>query len=60
MAPKKFGTIRPTGEGKWSARYQYAGRKHSSPEPFLKESQAAAWLEKERGLRYLHLRDALS
>lgn len=50
MAPKKFGTIRPTGEGKWSARYQYAGRKHSSPEPFLKESHAAAWLEKERGL----------
>lgn len=50
MAPKKFGTIRATGEGKWSARYQYAGRKHSSPEPFLKESHASAWLEKERGL----------
>lgn len=50
MAPKKFGTIRQTGEGRWSARYQYAGRKHSSPHPFVKESHAAAWLEKERGL----------
>ncbi|WBT08116.1 site-specific integrase [Corynebacterium sp. SCR221107] len=50
MAPRKFGTVRQTGEGKWSARYQYAGKKYSSPEPFLKESHAAAWLEKERGL----------
>ncbi|WP_145943497.1 tyrosine-type recombinase/integrase [Corynebacterium glyciniphilum] len=50
MAPRSFGTVRPTGEGKWSARYQVAGRKYSSPEPFVKESQARAWLEKERAL----------
>ena len=50
MAARKFGTVRPTGEGRWSARYQVAGRKYSSPETFQRESQAAAWLEKERGL----------
>lgn len=50
MAPRKFGTVRKTGEGKWSARYQYGGRKYSSPEPFMRESHATAWLEKERGL----------
>lgn len=50
MASRSFGTVRPTGEGKWSARYQVAGRKYSSPEPFMKESQARSWLEKERGL----------
>lgn len=50
MAPRSFGTVRKTGEGRWSARYQNAGKKFSSPEPFAKESQAKAWLEKERAL----------